>query len=107
MGRWTRLAGPAAAVLVGASVTALVVDRWQAYRFRVAPTQVTPRPFDPAGWASGSATLRLEMARHLIDSGELTGLSRDGIVGQLGPPTGGRESGCWSGGWGRGRTRPG
>ncbi|MEM9252161.1 MAG: hypothetical protein AAGB29_07400 [Planctomycetota bacterium] len=35
---------------------------------------------------SGDATLRGAMARDLISSGELTGISQERVIGLLGPP---------------------
>jgi hypothetical protein len=82
--RWKRL-GLCAAAAVGVAVA--TAGLWQAYRYRVAPTDVTPRLFESAGWASGSATLRHEMAAHLAGRGELLGHTRAEVVGRLGPPT--------------------
>ena len=72
-GRWKRLARLVVVLAAVAGVGALAVSGWQAYRFRVAPTCVSPCPFDSAGWASGSATLRHGMARQLIAEGVLAG----------------------------------
>lgn len=86
--RWKQLAALVAAVAVVAGVVAFADARRQAYRFRVAPAMVNPRPFEAQGWASGSATLRHEMARHLLACGELAGRSRTEMVNLLGPPMG-------------------
>jgi hypothetical protein len=77
------------AAAIGVTVAAMwfVQDRRERYRFSIAPTVPSPIPFEKAGWASGSATLRHGMARQMIADGELVGLSRAEIVDRLGQPS--------------------
>jgi hypothetical protein len=71
-----------------------LLSKWVNRGHRVAPTHVQPRPFDHAGWASGGAKLRHGMARHMIASGELIGLSEEDITARLGLPGGWSSETC-------------
>jgi len=84
--RWKRLAWLTGILAAVAGFGAFAVSRWEAYRFRVAPTDVRPQPFDPAGWATGSATLRHGMARQLVAEGMLVGRTQAELGELLGPP---------------------
>jgi hypothetical protein len=64
----------------------LVVVWRQNHLHAIAPTNVRPEKFDPAGWHSGSATRRAAMARQLTAGEELIGKSRAEITQLLGPP---------------------
>jgi len=66
---------------------AIEVFALYSYRYSVAPTYVTPRPFESSGWESGSATRRHEMAEYMSASGELIGLTWLELVARLGVPT--------------------
>jgi len=81
--QWAAVASLVTVVILAAA--AFWVSRDTSSR-SLAPFEVSPQPFDRAGWASGSARLRIAMARHLTASGQLAGKSAAELTDLLGPP---------------------
>lgn len=86
---FTKPAIAALATLISALlVVCVVTHRRKQQQDTVAPTGISPEPFDGVRWRSGSSIRRIAMAHYLVRNDSLLNKSRNELRDLLGPPTG-------------------